>query len=178
MEENKYIQDKSGIVYKVMPNHFLKISPWEHGEDRRVKEIVDNDYRVITYKNACIIVNNQFDDKVETWNKYGKKYLANSIGQNKNYIEHTYMLSTLPNHKVFLKDANSIMKYTDNMSITSSDSSQELKLIRHKGKIYYILIINEFLPRVKAYNLMGEFCQWIGIDHCKPIFNVTDKKYI
>ena len=47
-----------------------------------------------------------------------------------------------------------------------------------KGKIYYILIINEYLPRVKDYNMFGDFCQWIGIEHCKPIFNMTDRKYI
>ena len=51
-------------------------------------------------------------------------------------------------------------------------------MIKHKGKIYYILIINEFLPRVKAYNLFGEFVQWIGIKNCKPIFCETDNRYI
>ena len=38
--------------------------------------------------------------------------------------------------------------------------------------------INEFLPRVKAYNLFGEFVQWIGIKNCKPIFCETDNRYI
>ena len=54
----------------------------------------------------------------------------------------------------------------------------ELKLIKHKGKIYYILIVNEFLPRVQAYNLFGEFCQWCGIDQCKPIFCEDDNRYV
>ena len=64
------------------------------------------------------------------------------------------------------------------LSIQSNDGTSELKMIKHKGKIYYILIINEFLPRVKAYNLFGEFVQWIGIKNCKPIFCETDNRYI
>ena len=60
----------------------------------------------------------------------------------------------------------------------SNDNMNELKLIKHKGKIYYIMIVNEYLPRVQAYNLFGEFCMWCGIDQCKPIFCETDKTYI
>lgn len=161
--DSKYVKDKDNVVYKVMPTHYLKLSPWEDGEDRRVKEIDDNDYQIITYQNACMIVNKQFDNKVEKWNFHGKDYIANTIGTNKDITEYTYLLSTLPSHQI---------------SIPSEDGIMELKLIRHKGKIYYILIVDEYLPRVQAYNLFGEFCQWIGIDHCKPIFSVNDKKYI
>ena len=110
-----------------------------------------------------MIINNQFANKVETWKFNGKNYIANSIGTNKNIEEYTYLLSTLPNHT---------------LSITSNDNLNELKLIRHKGKIYYILIINEYLPRVQMYNLFGDFCQWCGITDCKPIFCKEDKKYI
>ena len=162
----------------MMPTHLLKLSPWEDGEDRRVYEQDFDNYNVITYKNACMIVNKQFNDTVETWERNGKKYIANSIADNINTTEHGYLLSTLPSHKVFLKDANSMMKYTDNVSIESEDGTQELKLIRHKGKMYYILIIKEFLPRVKAYDLFGNFCQWIGIENAKPVFCETDMRYI
>ena len=34
------------------------------------------------------------------------------------------------------------------------------------------------LSSVKAYNLFGEFVQWIGIKNCKPIFCETDNRYI
>ena len=162
-DEKKYIQDSSDNVYKVMPTHFLKLSPWEDGEDRRVHQKDINGYKYIPYKNACMIINNQFANTVEKWKFNGKKYIANSIGTNKNIEEYTYLLSTLPNHTI---------------SITSNDNMNELKLIKHKGKIYYIMIVNEYLPRVQAYNLFGEFCMWCGIDQCKPIFCETDKTYI
>ncbi|MBO6271202.1 hypothetical protein J6O48_00320 [bacterium] len=162
-EEKKYIQDNNDIVYKVMPNHLLKLSPWEDGEDRRVMEKDIDGYKYISYKNACMIINTQFANTVEKWNHKGKNYIANSIGTNKNIEEYTYLLSTLPNHT---------------LTITNNDNLNELKLIRHKGKIYYIMIINEYLPRVQLYNLFGDFCQWCGITDCKPIFNETDKKYI
>ena len=78
---DKYIQDNAGIVYKVMPNHYLKLSPWKDGEDRRVREIENDDYQVITYKNACMIINKQFNNTVEDWEFNGKKYIANAIGE-------------------------------------------------------------------------------------------------
>ncbi len=162
-KEKKYVQDKNEIVYKVMPNHLLKLSPWEDGEDRRVMEKDIDGYKVISYQNACMIVNTQFANKVEEWKFNGKKYIANSIGTNKNIKEYAYLLSTLPNHT---------------LTITDNNSLNELKLIKHKGKIYYILIVNEYLPRVQMYNLFGEFCQWCGIDQCKPIFCETDNRYI
>lgn len=162
-DNNTYIQDNNEIVYKVMPTHMLKLSPWEDGEDRRVLERDIDGYKVISYKNACMIVNTQFANKVEKWTHKGKNYIANSIGTNKNIKEYSYLLSTLPNHTV---------------TITNNDDLTELKMVRHKGKIYYILIVNEYLPRVQAYNLFGEFCQWCGIDQCKPIFNETDNKYM
>jgi len=180
MDNNNYIQTETGLVFKMLDDHFLKMSPWEDGEDRRVHEEDLGSYHLITYKNACMIVNTQFDTKVECWNHKGKDYLANSIGTNKNVVEHSYFLSTLPSHKVFLKNSSTMLANMSNGSVTVSneDGSIEMKLIKHKGKMYYILIINEYLPRVQAYNMLGEFCQWIGIDHCKPIFNITDNKYI
>ena len=68
----------------------------------------------------------------------------------------------------------------DEMSLTisSEDNSSELKMVKHKGKIYYILLLNKPCSRVKAYNLFGEFVQWVGIKDCNPIFCETDKKYI
>lgn len=159
----QYIQDNNDIVYKVMPNHLLKLSPWKDGEDRRVMEKDIDGYKYISYKNACMIINTQFKNTVETWSHNGKKYIANSIGSNKNIQEYTYLLSTLPNHT---------------LTITNNTNLNELKLVRHKGKIYYILIINEYLPRVQTYNLFGEFCMWCGITDCKPIFSETDNKYI
>ena len=165
--ENKvsqYVQHSyTGKVYKVTPNHLLQVSPWKVGDDRRVYEEVNDTYRVITYKNACMIINNQFDNTVEEWNYRGKRYIANAIGTKKNIAEYSYLLSTLPNHS---------------LSIQSNDGMNELKLVKHKGKMYYIWICNQFLPRVKAYDLFGNFCQWVGIDHVKPIFCETDSRYI
>ena len=180
VQNTGYIQDADGTVYKITPTHMLKLSPWQDGEDRRVMEADLGDYRMITYKNACMIVNKQFQSTVEEWNHHGKHFFANSLSDNLNIDEHSYMLSTLPNHNIVLKDAKRLLNLLgdNSLTITSNDGSHELKMIKYKGKIYYILIINEFLPRVQAYNTFGEFCQWIGIKDCKPIFNATDKKYM
>lgn len=180
-DDKQYIQDDNNVVYKVLPSHFLKLSPWEDSEDRRIMEKDINGYKYISYKNACMIINNQFANTTETWEHKGKNYIASKIDDSKSIDEYTALINMLPNHKVVLHDSKNIMKQlNDGMSltITSEDNSSELKMIKHKGKIYYILIINHLLPRVPAYNLFGEFCCWCGIDQCKPIFCETDKKYI
>lgn len=175
----KYIQSNNGEVYKVTPNHFLKMSPWKDGEDRRVYELDNENYSMLTFENACMIVNKQFANTVEKWEHKGKKYIANSLGD-KDPNEHAYLLSTLPSHSVMkkTKDVLKILPNGQSLTIQSNDGLSELKMIKHKGKVYYILIINEFLPRVKMYNMFGEFCQWCNIKFCKPIFCETDKRYI
>ena len=73
----KYVQDSKGDVYKVTPEHFLKISPWKDGDDRRVYEIDNDNYSMLSFENACMIVNKQFANTVEKWEHKGKKYIAN-----------------------------------------------------------------------------------------------------
>ena len=179
MEDSKYVQSQiDGSVYKMLPDYFLKLSPWKDGEDRRVVEKDLGEYKMIQYENACMIINSQFRETKEEWSHHGKDFVAYPIPEHNE--ERTYFLQSLPNHKMILKDAKSILNDdgVSVVSITSNDGIQELKLVKHKGKIYYILIINEFLPRVKAYNTFGEFCQWVGIHDCKPIYSKTDKKFI
>lgn len=177
MKEDNYLQSSNGNVYKVMDKYLLQISPWKHGDDRRVYTYNSDDMTIITYQNACMIVNKQYNEIDEEWEHNGKKYKARAL-VNKNIDEHTAMLSMLPSH--YIKESSKILRtLPDENSITFNDEcGNEFKMVKHKGKIYYILIINEFLPRVKMYNLFGEFCQWANIKFCKPIFCETDKRYI
>ncbi len=180
-DQRQYIQTDDENVYKVMSTHYLKLSPWNDGEDRRVMEKDINGYKYISYKNACMIINNQFANKTEKWTHNGKEYVASKINEDKSVDEYTALISMLPNHKAILHDSKNLMKhFKDEMSltITSEDNSTELKMVKHKGKIYYILLLNKPCSRVKAYNLFGEFVQWVGIKDCKPIFCETTKKYI
>ena len=176
--DNNYLQSvHTGNIYKVMDNYLLKMSPWKDGEDRRLYEYEDEDMSVITYQNACMIVNKQYNETDEEWEHNGKKYKARAI-VNKNIDEHTAMLSMLPSH--YIKDSTKILKtMPDENSITFSDNKgNEFKMVKHKGKIYYCLIINSYLPKVQLYNTFGEFCQMVNIKNVKPIFNETDKKYM
>lgn len=174
---NKYIQDSSGSVYKILPEHFLQMSPSEG--DRRVYELDNENYHILTFENACMIVNKQYQETDEKWEHKGRKLLASAIPESKSIDEHTAMLKMLPSHKNVKSLVKSLNDDTiSNLSIYNRETNSELKMVRHKGKVYYILIINEFLPRVKAYNMFGEFCQWCNIKHCKPIFDITNQKYI
>jgi len=178
MNEDKYIQNQNtGLVYKVMDEYLLQMSPWQNGEDRRVFEINNDDYTVLTYQNACMIVNKQFNETDEEWEHNGKKYKARAIA-NKSIDEHTAMLSLLPSH--YIKESTRILKTLPNENSISfqDENGNEFKMVKHKGKIYYCLIVNQFLPKVSLYNTFGQFCQMVNIKNVKPIFNETDKKYI
>ena len=108
----EYIQTKNGDVFKVMQDHFLKMSPTPYGQDRRIYEISNDEVTMLTFENACMIVNKQFAEQDERWERNGKKYLA-SATINKDIDEHTYLLSTLPNHSI-LKNAKQYLANVPN----------------------------------------------------------------
>ena len=177
MKEDNYLQSSNGNVYKVMDKYLLQISPWKHGDDRRVYTYNSDDMTIITYQNACMIVNKQYNEIDEEWEHNGKKYKARAL-VNKNIDEHTAMLSMLPSH--YIKESSKILQtLPDENSITFNDEcGNEFKMVKHKGKIYYCLIINQYLPKVSLYDTFGKFCQMVNIKNVKPIFNETDKRYI
>lgn len=178
MKENKYLQsNNTGNIYKVMDKYLLQMSPWKDGDDRRVYEYNDEDMTIITYQNACMIVNKQFAETDEEWEHHGKRYKARAIA-NRTTDEHAAMISMLPSH--YIKDSVTTLKtLPDENSISISDAhGNEFKMVKHKGKIYFCLIVNEFLPKVSLYNTFGQFCQMVNIKNVKPIYSETDKKYI
>lgn len=160
-----------------MDKYLLQISPWKHGDDRRVYTYNSDDMTIITYQNACMIVNKQYNEIDEEWEHNGKKYKARAL-VNKNIDEHTAMLSMLPSH--YIKESSKILrKLPDENSITFNDErGNQFKMVKHKGKLYYCLIVNQYLPKVSLYNTFGKFCQMVNIKNVKPIFNETDKRYI
>lgn len=177
MKDDTYLQSNEGVIYKIMDDHLLQLSPWKHGDDRRIYEYDDDNMKVISYQNACMIINKQYNEIDEEWEHNGKRYKASAIA-NKDINEHTAMLSMLPSH--YIKDSVNILKTLPNEnSITFSDGNgNEFKMVKHQGKIYYLLLLNKLLPKVQLYNVFGEFCKIVNIKNVKPIFNETDKKYI
>ena len=178
MDDQNYLQSSyTGDIYKVMDNYLLKMSPWKDGEDRRVYEYDDSDMHVITYQNACMIVNKQYNETEEEWEYKGKKYKAKAL-VNQDIDEHTAMLTMLPKH--YVKENTKILKsLPDGTEISFKDNAgDEFKMIRHKGKIYYVLLVQKFYPKVPLYDMFFNFCQWVNIKNVKPIFNVTDKKFM
>lgn len=177
MKKDSYLQSTEGKIYKIMDTHLLQLSPWKDGENRRLYEYDDNDMHVITYQNACMIVNKQFAEIDEEWEHNGKKYKARAL-VNKDVNEHTAMLNMLPSH--YIKESTKVLKTlpNENTISISDENGNEFKMVKHKGKIYYCLIVNHFLPKVQLYNTFGDFCQMVNIKNVKPIFNETDKRYV
>ena len=132
---------------------------------------------VISYQNACMIVNKQSAETDEEWDHNGKHYKARAL-VNRNTDEHAALLSMLPTH--YIKESVKTLKTLPNgNSITVSDNEgNQFKMVKHKGKIYFCLIINSFLPKVAIHDTFGKFCQWVNIKNVKPIYCETDKRYI
>ena len=131
---NNYLQSSyTGSIYKVMDTYLLKLSPWKDGEDRRLYEYDNNDMHVVTYQNACMIVNKQYNEIDEEWEHRGKRYKARAVA-NKNIDEHTAMLSMLPSH--YIKESTKILKtLPDENSITIEDAKgNAFKMVKHNGK--------------------------------------------
>lgn len=178
MNNDIYFQSSyTGNIYKVMDRYLLQMSPWKDGESRRIYEYEDQDMQVITYQNACMIVNKQFAETDEEWEHNGKRYKARAIVE-RPVDEHAAMLSMLPSH--YVKDTTKILKtLPDNNSFSFKDQNgNEFKMVKHKGKIYYILLIEKYYPKVPLHDMFFNFCQWVNIKNVKPIYNETDKKYI
>ena len=178
MKNDRYIQAQdSGIVYKVMNDYLLQMSPWDNAKDRRIYSYENENYNILTYQNACMIVNKQFASTTEKWTYGGKEYLARPLNLS-SVEEHTALINMLPSH--YIKESSKILSNMDNGNeITIKDKrGNELKMVKHKGKVCYILIINEYLPKVKLHDMFGNFCQWVNIKNVKPIYCETDKKYI
>ena len=174
----EYLQSSyTGNIYKVMDKYLLQMSPQKDGDDRRVYEYDNDDMHVITYQNACMIVNKQFAETDEEWEHNGKRYKARAI-TSKDINEYAALLSMLPSH--YIKDSTKILKrLPDNNTISFTDNNgNEFKMIKHKGKIYYILLIEKYYPKVPLHDMFFNFCQWVNIKNVKPIYNETDKKYI
>lgn len=174
----QYVQSNNGDIFKVLEDHFLKISPWKIGDDRRIKEMDLSKCKILTYKNACMIVNTQFANTKEEWDYKGDHYVADVI-PDMSYEMYAGFLKLLPDHE-FLKSSEETLKNVDNGSVEveDNDSKIKLKIVKHKGKIYYCLILNEFLPRVRMYDLFGKFLQWANIKNVKPIWSQNKKRFI
>ena len=177
MKENSYyICTSENKVFKMLPTHYLQISPWNDGDDRRVYEMENEDYHLITYENACMIVNKQFQEIDERWERNNKKYIARKSSVSDD--EKVAIISMLPSHKVQKQMTNTLSQLNDGQQTSIQNETMELKMIRHNGKIHYVLLVNEYLPRVQLYDIFGNVCKWANIKNIKPIFCETDKKYI
>lgn len=176
--ENKYLQSSyTGKIYKVMDKYLLQMSPWKDGEDRRIYEYDDEDMHVLTYQNACMIVNKQFQDTDEEWEHHGKTYKAKAVAL-RDTDQRSAMLAMLPTH--YIKESVKTLKRLPNgNSITIDDElGNEFKMVKHQGKVYYMLLVNQILPKVSLYDMFGQFCKMVNIKNVKPIYNETDRKYI
>ena len=57
---NKYVEDFKGNVYKIINDHYLMLSPC-NPNDKYVSELENDDFHIISYNNACMIIKKQYN---------------------------------------------------------------------------------------------------------------------
>lgn len=102
-----FVKDKNGVIYKYIPfkSHFIKMTHWEIGEDRRVpfKDMANSFEnkcaKVIEKKKAATLINAYWDSIEREWNFDGKKYKVLSFNDYSVYVKNKYNIDYFKTHK-------------------------------------------------------------------------------
>jgi hypothetical protein len=173
-----FVVDKHNNVWKYVKakDHFIKVTPWEPGEDRRVnrfeieKLINKNELTQMTNKPAVHeIINRHWDECYYEW-QYMNKLYAVDPRNDKNH----YMKAPLHKFEHSYKTADGkVHTYTSDWRIGFNN-----------GKIVWVSAFH-YYPRViiaKFESLDKEPCgdnySWTTYCHVRPIYEVSTGNYI
>lgn len=87
LHKKVYFIDTNGVIYKYIynKNHFVKLTHWSIGEERRVdveylfKEYYNKTLKELKRTKACELTNKYWNSITREWEYKGKKYKALSI---------------------------------------------------------------------------------------------------
>lgn len=84
LHKKVYFTDNNGVIYKYIynKNHFVKLTHWSIGEERRVnveflsKEYNNKELKELKQTKACELANKYWNSLTREWEYSGKKYKA------------------------------------------------------------------------------------------------------
>lgn len=174
-EKFPYVADKHDNVWKycIKSKHFLKVTPWEDGEDRRVnvyeveKWVESGKVTQYTAKPKIFeIINRRWDNVSCSWEFGGDVYTSPEREKSIDWEQ-------IPWHE-FTEEFKSGHKYTS-----------RYKLVHYQGHLYWSTPY-VYYPKLVLYefNCIGcppknkDMRRWSHIKHCRPVFSKYENKYI
>lgn len=173
-EKFPYVCDKHDNVWKysLSLKHFLKVTPWEKDEDRRVNAFeVEKwiEYGKVTQYTAkpkiFKIINRRWDNVTWSWEFDGDTYTSPEK-------ENCIPWEQIPWHE-FLEENNDY-KW-----------KSKYKLVHYQGHLYWSTP-HTYFPRLVLYEFKCEGCppknkdmkRWSHIKHCMPVWSEKEQKWI
>lgn len=157
-----FVEDNNGVIFSqkrseehngmVFKYPYLKISPWKEGEDRRYDNI--DIKRRLSKTKAFEIVNQQFRLTPQKWIYLGQKFEAK---------------------KCFI-DYDNPRDIINQMTIKIERPKAYLFMC--KGKLVYGFLEPNYLPRVFIQRIDNNYCSWTNFRWLKPIYNLSENKWV
>ena len=170
----KFILFGNNVVYKQTTHedgHYIKISPWEVGEDRRMskEKIID-------------ALNN---GSAKSLNKTKAKEIVNQLFRKIDYSwihdNKLYCVFSDNNPRAFL--VNNFDKAVKHPYTIYGDRKKDFYLVYYNGKIYWTTM-TQYNPRVNLWEFNGfdseptDYypCAWTSIKNLRIIYQIVDFK--
>lgn len=158
-----FVKDNDGVIYKYIPfkSHFIKMTHWDIGDDRRVPfkymaNYFENGFaKVIEKKKAATLINIYWDNLEREWEFDGKKYKVLSFNDYPDYVKNKYEIDYFKPHN-FKYEIYDLQMY----------------LGWYQGKLVWFI----YRPSIDRCCMT----KFNGIDKCPGIYIIgyTDKKHI
>lgn len=193
-----------GIYYKTADNkiykynsendYFLLCTPWKTGEDRRKKRTELNNPVKINKHVAVHEINEIWRNTKFSWVHAGKKYeTRGTIYDDKTLDTHTWEFNgkshtynTVSYNNLFKLCQPHIFKHTyKNKNNVEQSYEYTYYLVCYQGKLVWVQN-TQYIPQVCYYKFEAidkeprytSYTGWTNINCIKPVFCITDKKYI
>ena len=173
----EYVVDKYNNIWKYVKSkdHFIKVTPWEKEEDRRINrseierliesgELVQMKGKPQTYK----IINEKWDNDERTW-EYNDMIFA--VGKN------------TKENQAFDAPLHKFVHSYKTQDGTTSEYTNEYRIGYFNGNLVWWRCLH-YYPRTYIWTFEhldkepNEFGSWTNIKHIKPIYNLSTENYI
>lgn len=173
----EYVVDKHNNVWRYIKSkdHFIKVTPWDNGEDRRMNrseierfiesgELIQMKGKPRVYE----IINERWDNDVRSWEYNGMHFEAGKNSKENQAFD-------APFHKF-------LHSYKDQDGKTV-EYTHDYRIGYFNGKIiwwscYHYYPRTYILPFESLDKEPSGFGSWTNIKHIKPIYNLSTGNYI
>lgn len=190
----KFVIDKEGKIYayNAEKDYYLLRTPWEYGEDRRkpLSDLVEP--RNINSNDANRKINEAWRNHKAKWEYNGKKFETRGTVYDEKVTERKSWEYDGKTHYYYETNYTNLFKLcpVHKFEHTYKTKNGEKKsyyheyyIVWYQGKLVWAMP-SQYIPRVQYYDFesadkepMG-FNRWTSINNIKPIYCITDKKFI